>query len=963
MYWDIGNDVWTSGYLNDERAEKWLSLSGGDEVLQENPQQYAEAQLGLEDGEHDVPDFGSLFQAEHSGVLNFAEAHVEYAKVLHCIAYLNPTLSHAPWIPPLTAACLGCGMSEKETFAVVTAFLKRSDAALPTSKLGTWVMLMVFDTFARKENAKAVHDLLEAERYGVQIYHASGDVTVDFSMPPPPLGSRRHPLCGVVYEWISLLRGRLLLWAFDVIMDMGPTGVYFIGMAMLEAWAHAPPADPGFPAVTINEVINSARRPAHFAQYFKPSTFKHKAHHFKRWANDAEGVCHDAVIQTGRILGATEFSKRRDDGLVPGASKKVLTAARSVLATSDIFAREDAPVMQALWSALPQRFQLNTAVKVFSTDVSGYSLQSFYDRTESFGPLLMFLKTSKGEVIGAFLSHPWETRRLGKGTRYFGGGETFIFTLYPEYKVYKWAGSASDEGASGRPTPLPAHSFKPAISQLVHLTMVVGMAVLSVGEDDGGQTLRRKSGVHNVPLEGANTGASPDRRGRRSRRPSAQIAPGRLPGEMPADGNVTEHNWGNDEFALLATSNTGDGKTEQSHPHGRDTGTGPLTTVAERGSFGFTDSPEHTTANVSPPASPPPGDSPTENTTSATPPAPMLFMMGTTEGLFIGGGGSGHAIALDDELHRGSSASCTTFNNRPLVHGDFTCDVLEAYYVGDRETEIQPVSESDLASRYGNTRRVQTATPIRRSGRQRSTRAKRVSRNLHPPTSNQIHHTAGSEAKLHGGTVAAPPPGTATITPSSPEPVTAGAGAVVGQKAVLKRSKSGATTLVRRQTATFGSNRNLLALDTSTRTPSGSSDGPSPTSVRRTKEPCMGRRKSITGGMSLNIQYDVPTTPAQWSETSESIFKSPVVPQPTSRPSTGVNVSTHPRQDFTAFLHRAHNQNTTTWIKTPPRSEVTDAPPDITSPRERTASGTASTSANSVVSPSATRARNKASFV
>lgn len=46
--------------------------------------------------------------------------------------------------------------------------------------------------------------------------------------------------------------------------------------------------------------------------------------------------------------------------------------------------------------------------QVFSTDVSGYSLQSFYDRAESFGPLLMFLKTSNGEVIGAFLSHPWE---------------------------------------------------------------------------------------------------------------------------------------------------------------------------------------------------------------------------------------------------------------------------------------------------------------------------------------------------------------------------------------------------------------------------------------------------------------------------------------------------------------------------------------------------------------------------
>ena len=64
------------------------------------------------------------------------------------------------------ACCLGCGMKEEEAFAVVSALLARADAALPTSKVATWVMLMVFDTFARKENAKAVHDLLEAERYG-----------------------------------------------------------------------------------------------------------------------------------------------------------------------------------------------------------------------------------------------------------------------------------------------------------------------------------------------------------------------------------------------------------------------------------------------------------------------------------------------------------------------------------------------------------------------------------------------------------------------------------------------------------------------------------------------------------------------------------------------------------------------------------------------------------------------------
>lgn len=35
-------------------------------------------------------------------MLHSTKALVQNAKVLHCIAYLNATVTHAPWIPPLT---------------------------------------------------------------------------------------------------------------------------------------------------------------------------------------------------------------------------------------------------------------------------------------------------------------------------------------------------------------------------------------------------------------------------------------------------------------------------------------------------------------------------------------------------------------------------------------------------------------------------------------------------------------------------------------------------------------------------------------------------------------------------------------------------------------------------------------------------------------------------------------------
>lgn len=222
------------------------------------------------------------------------------------------------------------------------------------------------------------------------------------------------------------------------------------------------------------------------------------------------------------------------------------------------------------------------------------------------------------------------------------------------------------------PSPLPAHRFKPALSQLVHLTMVVGLAVLSAGDTDGAQTLRRTSGVHKIPLEGAVT------------QPTTEPNVSAASPKSSRDDNASDSEDRNDESVVPAAAE---------HPR-RDE---ELSTTLGGGNYHVTGATE--SEGASPSGTRSEGGAGTAAAGGATPPAPAFFMMGTGAGLFIGGGGSGHALALDDELHHGSSAACTTFNNRPLVPGAFTCDVLEAYYVGGRATEVQPVAASDLAAR------------------------------------------------------------------------------------------------------------------------------------------------------------------------------------------------------------------------------------------------------------------------
>ncbi|KAM4762048.1 TBC1 domain family member 24-like isoform 2-T2 [Cyanocitta cristata] len=63
----------------------------------------------------------------------------------------------------------------------------------------------------------------------------------------------------------------------------------------------------------------------------------------------------------------------------------------------------------------------------------------FYTCCEGYEPTVLLIKTTEGEVCGAFLSSDWsERKKSGATSGFFGTGECFVFTVRPEAERYEW---------------------------------------------------------------------------------------------------------------------------------------------------------------------------------------------------------------------------------------------------------------------------------------------------------------------------------------------------------------------------------------------------------------------------------------------------------------------------------------------------------------------------------------------
>ncbi|CAG9567511.1 unnamed protein product [Danaus chrysippus] len=132
-----------------------------------------------------------------------------------------------------------------------------------------------------------------------------------------------------------------------------------------------------------------------------------------------------------------------------------------------------------LWSWLPIRITMYQPVLLYTTEEHGCSLTTFYVRVEHHEPTLLMIKTCNNEVFGAYCSTRWFERNQkderGNRQAYFGTGETFLFSLYPERAKYPWVGCSM--GLEGKGEERVSHGSE--------LFMAADSKMITIGGGDG----------------------------------------------------------------------------------------------------------------------------------------------------------------------------------------------------------------------------------------------------------------------------------------------------------------------------------------------------------------------------------------------------------------------------------------------------------------------------------------------
>ncbi|XP_053404919.1 GTPase-activating protein skywalker-like [Mercenaria mercenaria] len=97
--------------------------------------------------------------------------------------------------------------------------------------------------------------------------------------------------------------------------------------------------------------------------------------------------------------------------------------------------------LYAILKWIPTRYAICQPELLYTSEEHGTSLVTLYQRVENHQPTIIVIKTTQDEVFGAFCSTCWRDRRQkSQLLSYFGTGETFLFTLWPEKKKYEWVG-------------------------------------------------------------------------------------------------------------------------------------------------------------------------------------------------------------------------------------------------------------------------------------------------------------------------------------------------------------------------------------------------------------------------------------------------------------------------------------------------------------------------------------------
>ncbi|XP_055594608.1 GTPase-activating protein skywalker-like [Uranotaenia lowii] len=346
-------------------------------------------------------------------------------RVVSVLGYACPDITYSPTLYPITAILLHF-MSEEECYHCMASLVAPKDKVFITqTKLlyeVTWKTVM---QIAKKYAKSAVLYLTRL---------------------CPGQKSER-----IFMDWCWWIMGGLpfphLVRVMDCFFHEGIKVLYRVSLAILILFhKHATATNSDWDPDTIkNDIDNALPR---FCKNIPVSPTKLLRTAFSIRALSSTYISRtflktEMVLKSKSVLsGSKQMVRSRSSDNLPTSQSQVNVQMMShTLTIRELF---------TLWSWLPVRITMYQPVLLYTTEEHGCSLTTFYVRVEQHEPTLLMIKTCNNEVFGAYCSTRWYERNLkderGQRQAYFGTGETFLFSLYPERAKYPWVGIEGDKG-------------------------------------------------------------------------------------------------------------------------------------------------------------------------------------------------------------------------------------------------------------------------------------------------------------------------------------------------------------------------------------------------------------------------------------------------------------------------------------------------------------------------------------
>ena len=375
--------------------------------------------FGSSDMPSKEPTLPACIDGAHTNSYYLTEqGKISVARILRCFAYNSPEVQYCPVLYPI-AAVIRHYLSESDTYNLITNLTSSKNPKYFTQTKRHFEISWRTALYLSRKMLEKHIKFLEVE-------------------------SSYEEMEGLFRQWIWWIFDWLsfphVVRILDSYLLEGEKVLYRVCFALLSYFVkHVKAKDSTWKGTIKQRGLQGAF--IHFCKEIPvtPNTLLNKGFRYRNFSKST-------IEKEHAIIGAD--LKAKADGEVYLADVSSITSDRynrTVVSEvrSDI---PDASLLQALskilsykqlvtiWKWIPERItQSGTPSLAYSSDNDGFSLTTFYSKSEIYEPTVLVIKTVKGDVFGAYCSTSWRERNIkdDKGARqvYFGTGETFLFSF------------------------------------------------------------------------------------------------------------------------------------------------------------------------------------------------------------------------------------------------------------------------------------------------------------------------------------------------------------------------------------------------------------------------------------------------------------------------------------------------------------------------------------------------------